>query len=91
MLKELLAERAYLPILRMNDGRPVTRENWDERRRELTIPDIPKHTETIGLPVAIPHMKPTVPECRNPFMTAYDSVIRQATISCTFIPGSVIR
>ncbi len=35
MLKELLAERAYLPILRMNDGRTVTRENWEERRGEM--------------------------------------------------------
>ncbi len=35
MLKELLAEREYLPILRMNDGRAVTRENWEERRGEM--------------------------------------------------------
>ncbi len=35
MLKELLAERAYLPISVMNDGRVVTRENWEERRKEM--------------------------------------------------------
>ena len=35
MLKELLEERNYLPILKMNDGRDVTLENWEERRREM--------------------------------------------------------
>ncbi len=32
---EVLRERDYLPILKMNDGAPVTRENWRERRAEL--------------------------------------------------------
>ena len=35
MLDELLRERALLPILTMNDGTPVTRETWPERRREM--------------------------------------------------------
>ncbi|MBQ9714191.1 MAG: hypothetical protein IJV83_02600 [Clostridia bacterium] len=35
MLKSLLKEKAYLPILKMNDGTPVTAENWRERRAEL--------------------------------------------------------
>ena len=33
---EVLKERDYLPILKMNDGTPVTRENWQERRAELS-------------------------------------------------------
>ena len=32
---DMLRERDYLPILKMNDGTPVTRENWQERRAEL--------------------------------------------------------
>ena len=35
MPKRLLAERAYLPILTMADGTPVTKETWEKRRREL--------------------------------------------------------
>ena len=35
MLKEILKERDYLPILKMNDGTPVTLDNWQERRREM--------------------------------------------------------
>ena len=35
MLKELLEEKDYLPILKMNDGSPVTRENWGARRQEM--------------------------------------------------------
>lgn len=35
MLKETLASRDYLPILKMNDGRDVTPELWAERRTEL--------------------------------------------------------
>lgn len=33
---EVLKERDYLSILKMNDGTPVTRENWQERRAELS-------------------------------------------------------
>jgi len=35
MLDAILREKDYLPILKMNDGTPVTRENWAERRREM--------------------------------------------------------
>ena len=35
MLKELIEERNYLPVLKMNDGTDVTLENWEERRREM--------------------------------------------------------
>ena len=35
MLKEILEKKDYLPILKMNDGTPVTKENWEERRGEL--------------------------------------------------------
>ena len=34
-LKEKLTERDYLPVLKMADGREVTRENWRERREEM--------------------------------------------------------
>ena len=35
MLKELLKEKDYLPVLKMNDGTDVTRERWSERRAEM--------------------------------------------------------
>lgn len=35
MLNEILKEKAYLPILEMQDGTPVTRETWEARRREM--------------------------------------------------------
>ena len=35
MLKNILKERDLLPILKMKDGRAVTRELWEERRREM--------------------------------------------------------
>lgn len=35
MLKEILKERDYLPILKLNDGTTVTSENWQDRRKEL--------------------------------------------------------
>ena len=35
MLKELLKEKDLLPILKMNDGRDVTPELWEERRKEM--------------------------------------------------------
>ena len=35
MLKELLTEKDYLPILQMADGTPVTKENWEARRTEM--------------------------------------------------------
>jgi len=33
---DVLREREYLPILKMNDGTHVSRENWQKRREELT-------------------------------------------------------
>jgi len=35
MLKKILAEKEYLPILQLADGTPVTAENWRERRAEM--------------------------------------------------------
>ncbi len=35
MIAELLKERDLLPILKMNDGRDVTPELWEERREEM--------------------------------------------------------
>ena len=35
MLKEKLREKDYIDIFTMNDGTPVTRENWKERRLEM--------------------------------------------------------
>ena len=35
MLKELLQERDLLPILQMDDGSQVTKDNWESRRKEL--------------------------------------------------------
>lgn len=35
MLNELLQERDLLPILQMDDGSQVTKDNWESRRKEL--------------------------------------------------------
>ena len=35
MIVARLAEKDYLPILQMNDGKNVTPENWEQRRLEL--------------------------------------------------------
>ncbi len=35
MLKELLREREYLSVTKMNDGTEATAENWQERRKEM--------------------------------------------------------
>jgi hypothetical protein len=35
MLDKILKEKDYLPILKMNDGRKVTRESFRERRAEM--------------------------------------------------------
>ncbi len=43
MLKKILKERDLLPILKMNDGSPVTVENWRERRAEM-LDDLQKYS-----------------------------------------------
>lgn len=35
MLRRILKERGYPDILRMNDGTPVTTDNWEKRKKEL--------------------------------------------------------
>ena len=35
MLKEILKNKDYLPVLKMNDGTPVTKEMWEQRRGEM--------------------------------------------------------
>ena len=35
MLKELLKQKDYLPILTMQNGEAVTQDNWRARRAEL--------------------------------------------------------
>ena len=35
MVKELLEQRRLPELMKMRDGRDVTRENWEERRLEL--------------------------------------------------------
>lgn len=34
-IKEELGRKGYLPILKLNDGTPVTRKNWEQRRLEM--------------------------------------------------------
>ena len=34
-LNDFLEKKGYLPILKMNDGTPVTRDNWVKRREEM--------------------------------------------------------
>ena len=43
MLKEILENRNLLPILKFEDGREVTKENFDERREEM-IAILEKHS-----------------------------------------------
>ena len=35
MIQKLLDERKLPALMKMNDGTPVTKENWEARRREL--------------------------------------------------------
>ena len=35
MLKDILKQKDYLPILKMSDGTAVTKENWEKRKKEL--------------------------------------------------------
>jgi len=35
MIDEILKDKEYLPILKMNDGSDVTKEKWNARRKEL--------------------------------------------------------
>ena len=56
MLKELLEERDYLPVVKMKDGTPVTLQNFEERRREMidclrSIPtaELPKNPQSFGV------------------------------------------
>ncbi len=35
MVRDILKKREYIPILRMNNGDAVTRENWQKRRGEM--------------------------------------------------------
>ena len=35
MLSDMLRDKEYLPILKMNDGSPVTKESWERRREEM--------------------------------------------------------
>lgn len=35
MVYDLLEKREYIPIMKMNDGTAVTKENWNQRRREM--------------------------------------------------------
>ena len=34
MLKDILKQKDYLPILKMSDGTAVTKENWKKRKKE---------------------------------------------------------
>lgn len=48
MIEKMLEERKLPELMRMNDGSEVTRENWQERRRELL--DILAHHEYGKMP-----------------------------------------
>ncbi len=34
-IEKALTKKNYLPILKLNDGTPVARDNWEQRRREM--------------------------------------------------------
>ena len=36
MLKDILKQKDYLPVLKMSDGTAVTKENWEERKNKVT-------------------------------------------------------
>lgn len=54
MLKDRLAEKDYLPIMRMNDGSEVTRERWEQRRNEMRrLLETYSYGQTPNVPVRV--------------------------------------
>lgn len=37
MLKDILKQKDYLPILKMSDGTAVTKENWEKRKKSFSL------------------------------------------------------
>ncbi len=54
MLKQMLAEKAYLPILKTADGTAVTPQTWPQRRQELlALLETYSYGKTPDLPVQV--------------------------------------
>ena len=87
MLKALLEERALLPILKLNNGEPVTRENWQRRREELK-----KALETDSYGITPPAPAWVKGEVLTADPTAYAGKVLQQRIELSFpTPGGIFR
>lgn len=54
MLDKILKEKSYPDILKMNDGTPVTADNWNERKKELMSALVTySYGKTPGIPVKV--------------------------------------
>ncbi len=54
MLKDILKEKGYPDILKMNDGSPVTKENWNIRKEEFfTALETYSYGKTPNIPVKV--------------------------------------
>ena len=79
MLDRILKERDLLPILKMNDGRAVTRELWPERRAELK-----KALETYSYGVTPPPPAAVSAEITKEDDIAYAGKVLEQRITLTF-------
>lgn len=82
MLKTLLEERNLLPILTMNDGTPVTLENWELRRKEM-LEALMKHSYGYTPPAPTRVWGERLQEDRV-FTDAYAGKVRQERIMIHF-------
>jgi hypothetical protein len=54
MLKEILEQKDYLKILKMNDGTVVTKDNWQDRKRKMLLTlETYSYGKTNNLPVKV--------------------------------------
>ena len=83
MLNELLKERDLLPILTMNDGTPVTRENWPQRRAEM-LEALEKYSYGRTPPKPKRVWGEILEECPWRFTTAYGGKVHQEHIRIHF-------
>ncbi len=79
MLEQELASRALLPILTMDDGRPVTPALWAERRRELR-----RALETYSYGVTPPAPDKVVGEIVEENTAAYAGKVLEQRIRISF-------
>lgn len=87
MLNELLKERDLLPVLKMDNGVSVTRENWRERREEMK-----KALETYSYGVTPPIPEWVTGKILTEDTNAYAGKVIQQRVELSFpSPGGIFR